>query len=284
MSRRVASGEWTRAFPGVLVVHPGPLTWRQQARAALVYAGAGAALSHRSAAFAHGILPEPGRTVHVSVPAGRRVTAQPGLVVHRRRSMPFASGRLRAVGAEVTVLDLVDALPTADDVVGLVCEVVRAGVRPGVVLLHAEDRRALRHRGLLVGMLGTDGLVDQGVESPLEHRYLRDVERAHGLPPAAAQQRQRVGRRWIRADRVHVGLGVRVELDGQLAHPHGRTDDDVWRDNAVAVERSELTLRYRWRHVVAHPCRTAAQVAAALTARGWQGRPRRCARDCTLTP
>ncbi|QHT57533.1 hypothetical protein GXP71_16625 [Cellulomonas sp. H30R-01] len=168
--------------------------------------------------------------------------------------------------------------------VGLVCEVVRAGVRPGVVLLHAEERRALRHRALLVGMLGTDGLLDQGVESPLEHRYLRDVERAHGLPSATAQRRDRVGGRWIRADRVHVALGVRVELDGQLAHPHGRTDDDVWRDNAVAVERSELTLRYRWRHVVAQPCRTAAQVAAALTARGWQGHPRRCGRDCTVAP
>lgn len=282
MSRRVAAGEWCRPFTGVVVTHPGPLSWRQVARAALAYAGPGAALSHRSAAFLRGIVADPGRVVHVSIPAHRRVAPQPGLVVHRRRRMPVASGRLRTVGEDVTVLDVVDGLRSADEVVGVVCEAVRAGVRPGVVLMHAEERRGLRNRALLTALLGTDGAVDRGVESPLEHRYARDVERAHGLPAATAQVRQRVGGRWIRADRVHVALGVRVELDGQLAHPLGRTDEDVWRDNAVAVERTELTLRYRWRHVVAEPCRTAGQVAAALTARGWQGRATPCGSACPL--
>lgn len=87
--------------------------------------------------------------------------------------------------------------------------------------------------------------------------------------------------RWVRADRVFDGLGVRVELDGQLAHPHGSTDRDVWRDNAVLVERAELTLRYRWTHVTSSPCATAAQLATALHARGWRGTLRRCGPACT---
>ena len=57
----------------------------------------------------------------------------------------------------------------------------------------------------------------------------------------------------------------------------GRDDDDVWRDNAVRVTHGDVTLRYRWRHVAGAPCATAAQVAAALRARGWQGSPARCA-------
>lgn len=134
-------------------------------------------------------------------------------------------------------------------------------------------------RALLLELLGE---AEPGIESPLEHRYARDVERRHGLPRARAQVRDRVGGRWIRADRVYEGLGVRVELDGRLAHPTGRTDDDTWRDNSVVIERSEVTLRYRWRHVAVEPCATAGQVASALRARGWTGGATRCSPTCAL--
>ena len=51
IERRASSGEWQRLFQGVTVLQSGPLTWRQRARGALLYAGRGAALSHRSAAY-----------------------------------------------------------------------------------------------------------------------------------------------------------------------------------------------------------------------------------------
>ena len=279
VARRVAAGDWQHLWRGVVVLHSGSVTWRQRARGALLYAGRDAALSHDSAAFVHGITAAPGAGVVVSVPASRAVTPQPGLAVRRRRTMPFAGGRLRTVGVDATVLDLVDGLRSEDEVVGLVCDAVRTGVLPGRLLLHAGQRQLLRHRALLTDLLGETG---QGIESPLEHRYVRDVERSHGLPRARAQVREMSGGRWIRADRVYVGLGVRIELDGQLAHPFGRTDDDTWRDNAVVIEHSDITLRYRWRHVVRDPCTTARQVATALTAGGWTGAPARCSVACTL--
>lgn len=277
IGRRVEAGDWQRPFRGVVVLHSGHVSWRQRARAALLYCGEGAALSHRSAAYLHGFVAAPGPDVVVSVPRRRAVSPQPGLVVHRPVTPSFAAGRLRVVGEDDTVLDLLDEVADEDDVVAMVCDAVRCGVLPGRVLLRAEQRPRLRSRALLLDLL--DEVAD-GVESPLERRYARDVERAHGLPAASAQVRERVGGRWIRADRVHRGLGVRIELDGELAHPHGRTDDDVWRDNAALVERGDLTLRYRWRHVTATPCRTAAQVGAALAARGWTGDLRRCAPAC----
>ncbi|KQY22738.1 hypothetical protein ASD16_08900 [Cellulomonas sp. Root485] len=279
VARRVASGEWQRLFRGVVVLHSGPVTWRQRARAALLCAGRHAALSHESAAFVHGITQRPGAGIAVSIPRSRSVQEQHGLVVHRRMQMPFAGGALRAVGVEPTLLDLVDEIESVDDVVGLVCDAVRHRVVPGRVLMHAAERSRLRHRSLHVDLLGEPG---RGIESPLEHRYVRDVERRHGLPTASAQVSEVIEGRWIRADRVHVGLGVRIELDGQLAHPFGRTDDDTWRDNAVVIARGDVTLRYRWRHVVVDPCTTAAQVAAALSSRGWQGHPTPCSEACEI--
>ncbi len=276
--QRVDDGRVQRLFRGVVVLHSGPVTWRQRAQAGLLAAGPGAALSHGTAAHLHGFVRAAPTEVAVSVPLPRSVRPQRGLVVHRRRTMPFAGGRPRIVEAHATVVDLVHVMRTPDEVVGVLCDAVRAGLLADRIVRESEHRGRLRHRDLVRDVLGSG----DGIESPLEHRYLRAVERAHGLPPSRGQVRERVGGRWIRADRVHPGLGVRVELDGQLAHPFGRTDDDVWRDNAVLVERSDVTLRYRWRHVAVEPCSTARQVAAALQARGWHGTLRPCGSVCPV--
>lgn len=277
-SRRARDGEWQRVFRGVFALQSGPVPWRQRARAALLYAGADAALSHRSAAFVRDVLPTPGPDIHLTVPHARTVSAQPGLVVHRTRHMPWAGGALRAVDEEDAVLGLVAGAATEDELVGLVCDAVRGGARPDVLVLRMARRSSLRHRALLAEVLGAVG---EGVESPLEHRYRRDVERAHGLPRAVAQRRERVDGRWIRADRIYDGFGVRVELDGRLAHPFGATDDDVWRDNGVLLTSGDITLRYRWRQVAVTPCEVARQVTVALRAGGWRGGPRLCGAGCS---
>lgn len=279
VSRRVSSGRWQRLLPGVVVLQSGAVTWRQRARAALLYAGPGAALSHASAAYVRDVIPAPGPVIHVSVPHGRSVRRQRGLVIHRRRHMPWAGGRLRCVEADDAVISMVAAAGSTDEVVGLLCDAVRAGVTPDQLLARAAGRSRLRNRALVIEVLGE---VAEGIESPLELRYRRDVELAHGLPRAVAQVRQRVGGRWIRADRVYRRHRLRVELDGRLAHPFGTTDDDVWRDNAVLVATGDVTLRYRWRHVAVTPCDTTVQVALALRVRGWTGSPRPCCPSCPV--
>lgn len=273
VARRVASGRWQRLHPGVVVLQSGEVSWRQTAHAALLAAGAGAVLSHTSAAFVHGLARAPGAAVVVSVPAPRHVAARPGVVVRRRRVVPPASGRLRAVVREETVVDLLHDAVDEDAAVAALTAAVRCGVPADRVLDAVARRRAVRHRALARSVLGDP---DLGIESPLEHRYLRDVERRHALPRSTGQVWQRVAGGWIRADRVYDGLRVRVELDGRLAHPGGATDRDVWRDNAVLLEHRDLTLRYRWAHVVGHPCDVALQVATALTRAGRPTSPRRC--------
>jgi hypothetical protein len=59
--------------------------------------------------------------------------------------------------------------------------------------------------------------VAEGARSPLELAFLRNVERAHGLPRSERQLRWG-GRRVIWIDVDHLLFRTRVELDGQLGH------------------------------------------------------------------
>lgn len=279
IGRQVRSGRWCRLHRGVLLTYSGPVSWRSRAWAALLYAGAGAALSHHAAAMRHEFVTTPPRLVDVTIPADRRVMPTPGVRIHLRTGGVRASGRPRTTWRGDTVVDLVASAPTVDDAVGWVCCASRAGTNRAEILDAAERRGRFRNSGLLREVVAD---VAQGIESPLERRYHRDVERRHGLPRARLQVTQAVRGLWIRADAVYDAYGVRAELDGDLGHPGGRTDADTWRDNAVVLVTGQVTLRYRWRHVAADPCGTAAQVATALTKGGWRSTPRPCSPSCAV--
>ncbi|KGM09421.1 type IV toxin-antitoxin system AbiEi family antitoxin domain-containing protein [Cellulomonas bogoriensis] len=278
--RLVRSGWWRRLHPGVHVTYTGELSWRTRAAAALLHAGAGAALSHESAAVLHGFTSRLPRVITVVVPWERHPVARPGMVVRRRRRAIRTTVReLPVTDQPTTVLDLVARSRSDDDALGWVSAAVRAGTRPADLRRLAAAQSRVGRRRLLGEVLD---LVEEGAESPLEARYHRDVERRHGLPRSARQGWEQLADGWIRSDCRYVGRGVRVELDGQLGHPGGRTSTDTWRDNAVALTHDEVTLRYRWDHVAVHPCRTAQQVAAALHRRGWTGTPRACSPGCAV--
>ncbi len=275
---------WRRAYPGVYITHAGQVSWDTRVTAALRYAGRDAALSHATAAdwwFEHDGTRQQrvANTVEVSIPASRAVMAQRGLRVHRRRTLPAVwPGRTPVIVPEETALDLVTLAKREDDVVGILTRAART-VEPGIMRDAVAGRARLRHRALVLDILAE---VAEGVESPLERHYHRDVERDHGLPTSELQVRERLSRVWIRADCRYRRYRVRVELDGRLAHPGGRTDRDTWRDNAAVLATDEVTLRYRWSHVVGSPCATAAQVVSALRKGGWTGRPRPCGPGCPV--
>ncbi|ACQ78901.1 hypothetical protein Bcav_0639 [Beutenbergia cavernae DSM 12333] len=199
--------------------------------------------------------------------------------MHRRRGLPEPQGTPARTEPAVTAVDRVDRAHHADDVVGILTETVRAGVDPERILEAVAARSRMRHRRLVLDVLAA---AVAGVESPLEYRYHRDVERAHGLPTSRLQVREVVGGRWIRADVVYEEYSMRSELDGELGHPGGRTDSDTWRDNDVVLDRGQVTLRYRWGHVAGRSCAVAGQVGRGLRTGGWAGSPRRCGPPCRL--
>jgi hypothetical protein len=280
IARQATTDRWQRTSRGVYVVHSGPLPWRTRARAALVRAGEGAALSHRAAAHLHGFEEMPPAVIDVTIPPVRRVRSTPDVRVHRSvgRLLDRRSG-LVVVSRGDAALDLFELARSEDAAIGSLCAATRGRVSADAILVALSRRPSTRRRALVLEMLSA---VCTGIESPLEHRYLRDVERRHGLPHARLQHRQVVDGRWIRADGIYDGLGVRRELDGELAHPGGSTDADVWRDNAVRIAHDEITVRYRWWHVAGTPCLTAVQVVAALRSRGWRGTPHPCGPGCPV--
>jgi hypothetical protein len=87
------------------------------------------------------------------------------------------------------------------------------------------------------------------------------------------------GRQW--RDCVYEGFGLVVELDGRLGHEWAtdRRRDRV-RD-ARAVGKGLATVRIGYAEVL-QPCQTAALLVAALTSRGWTGRPLRCGAACDI--
>jgi hypothetical protein len=87
-------------------------------------------------------------------------------------------------------------------------------VTAGKLAAAASGRRRLRWRSKLTELLDMDG-----VHSVLEYRYVRDVERRHGLPSAIRQLRTRMGSRSLYRDQFYEAYRAVVELDGRVAHP-----------------------------------------------------------------
>jgi hypothetical protein len=83
---------WQEPLPRVLVLHDGPLTWRQRFHAALRYVGASAQLTSWAVLALHRLrdAPSPARvtTVDVLLPATRRRGSVSCVRVHRTRRMP----------------------------------------------------------------------------------------------------------------------------------------------------------------------------------------------------
>jgi very-short-patch-repair endonuclease len=73
-----------------------------------------------------------------------------------------------------------------------------------------------------------------GVHSNLEWRYVRHVERPHGLPKAERQSELTGGSRSAYHDNRYAEFRVIVELDGKAWHLAERRWTDIHRDNFAA--------------------------------------------------
>ena len=142
-----------------------------------------------------------------------------------------------------------------------------------------DGRKKMRWRRELTMALADAG---DGALSLLEFRYVRRVERPHGLPVALRQARIRLRTCNKYLDNLYEEYGVCVELDGTAAHPEDEQWRDKRRDNANAVG-GLVTLRFGFPELGDHRCESARQVATLLRSHGWTDSPRPCARPgCAL--
>jgi Transcriptional regulator, AbiEi antitoxin/Protein of unknown function (DUF559) len=279
---RLRLGRWQRIHRGVYATFSGEVGRAALMWAAVLAAGEGAVLSHRSAAELYKLTDEPSYLLHVTVPRDRHIAKPDGVVIHRssrigRAAHPTLTPPRTRV--DETILDLVDAADTVDEVIGWLTRglgrrlTVHGKLRAALAL-----RGRIRWRAELTEFLSADMV---GVLSVLEYRYFHNVERPHGLPARKRQFWFRQGRRSGYRDSLYEEYGLVVELDGQIAHPAEAKWQDARRDN-IAASCGLTTLRFGWRDVTVNPCETAAQVAAVLARRGYTGF-HGCSPDCPVT-
>lgn len=271
--RLVDQGHWQRVTPGIFHLGPGEPTWLARAWIGILLGGPHARLGFAAAGHVWNVVEEPPDDIAVLVPPTRQVAPRDGWTFPRERA-GVRPDRSRAEPPRTTEADtVVDLCAVADDaeVVDLITKAVqRRMVTPSQLLRCVEGRRRLANRTTMIALLAD---VAEGAESPLELKYVHDVEQAHGLPTAQRQQRSRSGRE-VR-DALYEEYSTVVELDGKV-HAFGKLRD-MRRDNRSLLD-GFATLRYGWPDVSGSPCQVAWQVAAVLIARGWQGRPERCYR------
>jgi hypothetical protein len=284
---RLSSGRWKRVRRGVYATFTGQLPREARLWAAIRRAGPGAMLSHETAAEVHGLLDKPSAKIHITVPHRRRPAQKRsihGVVIHRSDQSrpqylpPWVLPRTRI---EDTVLDLVVAARGFDEAYGWVARAIaRQRVSKDMLRTALAERSRIRWRSWL-----TDALADagDGVQSPLELRYVRDVERAHGLPRAQHQAPREIAGKVHYKDNWYPEFRVCVEVDGPAYHQNEQVGRDNRRDNRNLAEDDTRTFRFGPVEVTELACESAAMVAVTLGRNGWQGNPRPCRRKaCAL--
>jgi hypothetical protein len=251
ISRLLESGAWRRLAQGLFLTVPLQPSWESLAWAGVLLGGQFARLGPESSGFLHQLLPEAPDPLDVLVPRKRRVEIDgpwpficetPGVRPARSVQDP------PRLTVESTVLDLADVRDPGE-VIQLITTAVQRRLTTVRKLRRELDGRARhRHRALLRDLLFDVGV---GAESPIELRYLRDVERPHGLPKGTRQQ-SRSGLPYL-TDVDYEEYRVIVELDGRVGHEGVGRFRDMDRDNRHALVDA-LTLRYGSYDLTARPC------------------------------
>jgi hypothetical protein len=276
------SGRFQRLYTGVYAVFTGPPCREAELWAAVLRAGPDAVLSHQTAAELDGFAPGPSRLIRVTVPLEKRVVRVPGIVLHRSGRLDVARHPVRTpprTRIEETALDLAQLAVTFDDAFSWISRpCAQRLTKPPLLLQALMSRTKVRWRAELTLALAD---IAEGVLSPLENRYVRNVERPHGLPAAKRQVVITRGSRRQYLDNLYEEFGIGVELDGQAYHPAEERWQDIGRDRALAAE-GVLVLRYGWSDVNDRACQAAMELGGAAQKRGWLGSLRPCGPTCLV--
>jgi very-short-patch-repair endonuclease len=214
IQHRIARGRLHPLWRGTYAVGRAPVSRRGRWMAATLCCGAGAVLSHETAAALWGIREQRRGPIHVTVPAGRD-GGRRGIVVHRRRVLGASDLSLR------------DGIPVTSPTCTLVDLAAKVGRRPLEAAVNEADKLDLVDpeslRAALGACTGRPGvpalrdLLDRRTfvltGSELERLFL-PIARAAGLP------RPRTGVRLngFVVDFHWPELGLVVETDGLRYH------------------------------------------------------------------
>lgn len=284
--RLVESGGLRRVTTGVFVDPSLPANPRTSLRAALVAAGPGAVVSHRSAAWLWRLIePAPPLPI-ITIPHVRHVSRPLG-VVHLTRNPP-AHRQHRDFPVTDPLRTLVDIAATTggkplDVLIDRALSLGLVSVGRLDVATRPQPRQRQPGVGNLRRRLALRGHIEAPTPSVLEAhmgRLLRRLEHVHGIPPPRPELTVDGGR--YRLDYAWPGLGLALEVDGYVWHASAeqvRNDHD--RRNRLALDWTFLI--FTWTQVLHEGEDVMDQIATAYRdlsvraggvsgATGWAGR------------
>ncbi len=283
----VKTGQWQRVHQGVYATFSGELSREARLWAVILRVGDHAVLSHETAAEIHRFADQPSDKIHVTVPlqvTPTRWSQLAGVVVHRTanwRADPQPRWNLPRTPVGETVLDLVTSARTLDDAYAWLSRAITQGRATPAMIADALVARKRKVRRAWLEDALTD--IADGIHFPLERRWTRDVERAHGLPKPARQARRADGDGFRYLDNHYEEYNLCAELDGMAFHLPEELARDRYRDNEAKIATSAETFRYGFREVANRPCEQAEQFARALIRRGWPaGTLKACSPRCPV--
>jgi very-short-patch-repair endonuclease len=236
---RVRVGRLHRIYRGVYAVGHRGLSREGRWTAAVLAAGEGACLSHRSAAELWKLLDPRDGGIDVSTPRASGRRRRPGIRLHRRASLS-ASAVTQQAGIAVTR----PAQTIAD---------LRRSISP------AQLQRAIREAEALGLKTGLEER-SEPTRSELEHLFLQ-LCRRHRLPPPEVNVR--IGQHEV--DFLWRGQRLIVETDGYRYHRGSQAfEDDRSRDLGLRTHGYDV-LRLTYDQVTNQPERAASAVAEALS-------------------
>ena len=243
---RAAIGRLHQVLPSVYAVGPRRLSREGRLKAATLWAGPGAVISHRPAAALRSLLPA-GELIHVTTPNRRR--PRRGIVLHERR-LP---------ADEITTIDGIPVTTTARTLLDVAATEGRQAFERA---LRQADYHQLTDatplpsliarypggRGTAIARAAIDARRPTGhTESELEDRFVEFlVDRGLALPRLNADVC--VDGRRFRVDCLWEAEGVVVELDGRRAHAGERADADAERD-LILASAGLVVVRVGWRRL-----------------------------------
>lgn len=222
IAHRVRAGRLHVLHRGVYAVGHARLTVKGRYMAAVLAAGPGAVLSHRSAAALHGVRPDGRARIEVTAPLAR---CRPGLETYESEVPDDEQGTIDAIpvtGLHRTLLDLA-AVVAERQVERAIEEALARELADRVPLSEVLDRHPRRKGvGVVRAILARQRLGTTFTRSPLEEDFLPYVSR-HGLPvpECNAVVLDRQGRH-LECDAVWRAARVAVELDSREWHANDR--------------------------------------------------------------
>ncbi|MBD8505851.1 DUF559 domain-containing protein [Hoyosella sp. G463] len=255
---RAQREEWSRVAPGIYLAADRPRTARADLRIALHHAGAGAIAHGPSAAWWHGMLDNPPRRHHATIPRHRR-TRVPGCRIRHRdldeRDVTHRDG-LPLTARALTVLETAISIP------GGTVFLDRALQRHvSLPQLHAAHRRN-RYRAGATQAGRMLRIAREGGASEAE-RLLQRLLRRGGFTGWRAHVRALGYELDVAFERERVA----IEVDGWAWHRDAeRFARDMDRQNAL-VNAGWQVLRFSWHHLATAPDQVVRDIRAALAAR-----------------